>query len=384
MRYEVPLCDGVLRMALTVRFITHWSEFLAWKERWNRHLDASPQRDNVMLRHEWFTVWWMTFGEGKDLWVAAVFDGDRLVGLAPLMRSARRYGMRPLRVISFIENEHTNRAEFIVGPDEQDGVVRALWLALQAHRTEWDLVVLDYFPDGPLSSLWLDTAATLGYRLGRKRSYHSPYIPLTNDWDAYYGGLKGHFKRNLKNRAKRLNQLGTLTYERYPSEGRELKPFLEELFDVGAKSWKEADESAIASTPALKRFYGDLAVEADRQGWLSLHVLKLDDRPVVFHYSLRYRGRLFLLKTEYDLAYATYAPGHLLQKEVIEEAYREGMTEFDFLGPSMTWKLEWTDQVRPHGQLWSFNRGWRPTMVFAEKMVVKPWVKRLLNRQETF
>lgn len=369
---------------LTVRILSQWSDFLAWKERWNDHLDHSPQRDNVFLRHEWLTVWWMAFGAEKDLWVLVALDGERVVGLAPFMRSRWRHRLGPLRMISFIGNEHTNRAELIVGPDEQSSVARAFWVVLQEQTAEWDLVMLDFFPDGPLSSLWIDTAAERGYRVGRKRSYHSPFIPMPNQWEGYYGDLKGHFKRNLKNRAKRLGQLGAVTYERYPSEGRELKPFLEELFDIGGKSWKEGDETAIASTATLRQFYSDLAYEADRHGWLSLHVLRLDDRPVVFHYSLRYRGRLLLLKTEYDLGYATYSPGHLLQKEVLQEAWQEGMTEFDFLGASMPWKLEWTDTVRPHSQLWSFNRGWRPTMVFAEKMVVKPLVKRLLNRQDTF
>ncbi len=369
---------------LTVRILNQWSEFLAWKERWNQHLDRSPQRDNVFLRHEWLTVWWMAFGEEKHLWVLAAMDGERVVGLAPLMKSVRGYGLRRLRTISFIANEHTNRAELIVAPDDQATVAQAFWRVLREQQAEWDLVILDFFPDGPLSSLWIDTAAEHGYRVGRRRSYHSPFIPIVNHWDAYYGDLKGHFKRNLKNRAKRLSQLGKVTYERYPSEGRELKPFLEELFEIGAKSWKEGDETAIASTATLKRFYSDLAYEADRLGWLSLHVLRLDDRPVVFHYSLRYHGRLLLLKTEYDLEYATFSPGHLLQKEVLQEAWRDGVTEFDFLGPSMLWKLEWTDQVKPHGQLWSFNRGWRPTLTYAEKMVVKPLIKRLLNRQETF
>src|SRR5258706_14348367 len=56
---------------------------------WNQLVERS-QADHVLLTHEWITTWWTYFGEGADLWVILVRDGDRLLAAAPLMRTRRR------------------------------------------------------------------------------------------------------------------------------------------------------------------------------------------------------------------------------------------------------------------------------------------------------
>src|SRR5262249_9476925 len=159
---------------------------------------------------------------------------------------------------------------------------------------------------------------------------------------------------NMKNREKRLGQLGPVDFEELPSgpEG-----ILEEMFVVGERSWKGAEKTAIGSTPELRRFYGRLAQLAQPRGWLSLHVMRVGGKAIAFHYSLQRDRTVFLLKTEYDTEYHTYSPGHQIQKRVLESCYARGLREFDFLGPDMPWKREWADRARNHVRLLLFHGG---------------------------
>jgi CelD/BcsL family acetyltransferase involved in cellulose biosynthesis len=73
---------------------------------------------------------------------------------------------------------------------------------------------------------------------------------------------------------------------------------------------------------------------------------------VAFHFGLEHHNRYFLLKPGYDETLADCSPGQLLVGEVLRDLSERGVEEFDFLGPQMPWKMEWTDRLRPH--CWTF------------------------------
>lgn len=102
-------------------------------------------------------------------------------------------------------------------------------------------------------------------------------------------------------------------------------------------------------------------------------------KPIAFHYSLRNARGLYLLKTEYDTEYRTYSPGHQIQRRVLERCVGEGLSEFDFLGPDMLWKRDWTDRVREHVRLLLFHGGVRSRLLHVLEAQAKPLVKRLLS-----
>jgi len=81
---------------------------------WNDLVDRTPDSDNVFLRHEWFRAWWEGFGRGKELLVLLIRSGGRLIAIAPLMRCWASYHGAPMRLVSLITNDHTNRSDLIV------------------------------------------------------------------------------------------------------------------------------------------------------------------------------------------------------------------------------------------------------------------------------
>lgn len=364
--------DGLLRLEV----VRNPSDFIARAQEWNSVLTKSGQGRNPMLTHEWFRAWWESFGEGKELLILFVKSGNTIIGIAPFMRYWTSYYGVPVRLLSLITNEHTNRCEFILADRPQE-CVRLVLDFVHRNATRWDLVDLNFLPtDSPTVEAIREQAAQFELLCGAKPSYHSPFITLKGDWESFYGGLDGHFRRNMRNREKRLARRGAIRYEEASGPPDTLLP---EMFEVGELSWKGLQQTAIASTTALLRFYTRLAELTYPKGWLSLHLLRVGETPVAFQYSLRNDDGIYLLKTEYDTAYQRYSPGHQIQKHVLERCFALGLREFDFLGPDMPWKQVWASQVRPHVRLLLFHRGlWSRTLAFLE-LQVKPALKRSLR-----
>lgn len=358
---------------LRLEIVRDPAAFMALAREWNAVLAQSPQVGNPMLTHEWFRAWWEAFGEKKELLILLLRSGGRLIGIAPLMRFwASHYGA-PMRLLSLITNDHTNRADFI-GVERSRECVRLVLDFLRGQVGRWDMAELNFLPaDSPTVDAVRDQAGQFGLVCGEKPSYRSPFITLTGSWEKFYGGLDGHFRRNMKSREKRLAALASVEFEECRDS---LDRFLPEMFAVGDRSWKGKEKTAIASTPTLRRFYTRLAELTHPKGWLSLHLLRVGGKPIAFHYSLRNDGAVYLLKTEYDTGYHTFSPGHQIQKRVLQACYAGGLREFDFLGSDMPWKREWTDRVRPHVRLLLFHGSlWSRILAFLE-LRAKPAVKR--------
>jgi CelD/BcsL family acetyltransferase involved in cellulose biosynthesis len=371
-RPPAPTEDAPLR----VEVVSDPAAFVAMGAEWNDLLAQSPQGANPMLTHEWFRAWWEAFGAGRELLVLRVTAGGRLVALAPLMLGQAHYYGLPCRLLSFITNDHTNRTE-IIAAELPEACARLVLEFARDTRRRWDMLELNFVPAAsPTAAVVAAEATAYGLACEVKPSYDSPYIPLAGDWEQFYRGLDGHFRRNMKNRQTRLAKHGAVELEEWSPARRPLAAWLDDAFAVGERSWKGAEKTAIGSTPEVRRFYTRLAELAHPRGWLSLHLLTVAGAPVAFHYSLRADGVLGLLKTEYDTAWHSYSPGHQIQKLVLRACYERGLPEFDFLGPDMPWKREWARDVRLHVRLLLFHRGpWSQTLAFLERRL-KPALKR--------
>jgi CelD/BcsL family acetyltransferase involved in cellulose biosynthesis len=122
-----------------------------------------------------------------------------------------------------------------------------------------------------------------------------------------------------------------------------------------------------------------LARLAAAEGRLALWFLRLDGRPIGFQYGLEHAGRYLLLKPAYEEAFADCSPGQLLVEDVLRDCIARGLHEFDFLGPNMPWKRDWTDQVRPHEWLYVF-RGTRGRLAHSLKFRIGRLAKAMVSR----
>lgn len=344
---------------LRVETISDFPAFLALEPVWNGLVDQAGL-SYPFLTHEWVRTWWESFGAGHHLHILLVRDATGPIAIAPLMLSREhRYGLA-VRRLGIIANVHSPRSEFILAARPADAC-RAIWRHLAGQARQWDVLELCQLPPG--SSLLEDLpslAAADGFLLGRWHAGESPYVPLDSwpSWDAYLDGLDRKHRYNLRNRMKRLAKLGEVRLEVVDSE-RGLAEAVEEGFRIEAAAWKGRAGTAMGSRPELRQFYGTVAQRLAARGWLRFHFLTLDGRRIAFGYSVCRDNRLYLIKPGYLPDYAQYSPCNLMCALVLQEAFAQGITEYDFLGVADAWKLEWTSRARPHTWLYVFPPRWR-------------------------
>ncbi|MDQ3265225.1 MAG: GNAT family N-acetyltransferase [Myxococcota bacterium] len=339
-----------LSPSLEVREINDRASFVALEGEWNALVVRAG--NEPFYRHEFIRVWIDNFAPQARLRVLIVRDGEgRLTAVLPLMEERTYlYGV-PVRQLVSTANVHSCRFDLVA--DDGEAASAAIFGYLAADKT-WDLLRIIDVPEGGKALGLLEQARRAGFPTGTYASIQSPYVPLNANWEEQQGTLQTKFKANVRRRRKKLEEKGQVTFERVES-GKDLEARLDEGYALEASGWKGQQGTAIALDKATRGFYSELARTEAYQGNLTLYFMRVDGRAVGFHYGLTYDQRYFLLKPGYDEALRECSPGQLLMEEVLKECVERKLREFDFLGPDMTWKRDWTDRVRMHTWLFVFR-----------------------------
>jgi CelD/BcsL family acetyltransferase involved in cellulose biosynthesis len=318
-------------------------------------------------RPAWVGAWWRAFGRGR-LQLIAGRRGDRLVGVVPVERRGGE-----LRSTS---NYHTPSFGLLVADDH---ALRSLATALvQAAPRQ---LTISFLPEGQPSLAALEDASRRARRpLLVRVLERCPYIPIEGTWSDLLASRRGHLAREIRRRRRKLGARGRLELD--VQDGRQdLNRLLEEGFAVEAASWKGEGGTAIASTPATRAFYTEIAHWLAARGALRLSFLRLDGRPFAFDFAVEEGDRHSLLKTGYDAAFRADAPGVLLRASMIEQAFEHRLRRYDFLGKDDPWKREWTSTVENQVRLQSFGRSPAGMADWAAQRYLRPLARRILRRR---
>lgn len=292
--------------------------------------DALAERSGAapFLRPGWMLAWSRAFAAGAPLEAIAVRREGRLAGVLPLVRHGRR--------LSAPANWHT---PFFAPVAEDEEAVAALLRALLADGgMSAELTLVD--PERGTVSQLRRAAADAGWRVLARPLTSPPYVALDGTWEEYERGLSKNRRKDLRKKARRLAEHGSVEVE-VSDGGDGLAERLDEVFAVEGSGWKDRRGTAIASSEATRRFYTEVAEWAADRGWLRLAALRLDGRAVAVDYALVHDGVWYAIKGGYRPEHAVYGPGALLLHATVERAFADGLRRFELLGEADPFKLHW-------------------------------------------
>lgn len=291
-------------------------------------------------RPGWFEAWWHAFGRGR-LEIAAFRRQGELAAVLPL---SRRHGMR-----RSLTNWHT--PEFEVPAVDAPARAALLRGVLEHTRTPLALTLLT--AGRPGADAFAAAARATGMPVLSHIVERSPYVQIDGDWERYQKTLPRRRRSELRRRRRRLQERGTLALEVAAADARRGQ-LLDEGFAVETSGWKERAGTAIVSRPETHLFYTLVADWAARRGSLRLAFLRLDERPLAFHFTIEEGGVAYQLKGGYDPTFRELAPGTLLIHDMLEWAFARGLRTYEFLGADEEFKLDWTAGLRDRLSIQAF------------------------------
>jgi CelD/BcsL family acetyltransferase involved in cellulose biosynthesis len=307
---------------------------------WDELAVASPER-LPMLSHAWVA----SFLENDHLrsrWRCLfAYEGDRLVGVLPVMRA--REGIPGVRLSGTLAPElHTYSAYPLLDEASARPALSAMLTELRAAepRYLW-LRFGGVRQDATIMSVQgLQGVALRNVEAANWRKSGS-LLPVQGSLKEYEDGLSANFRRNLRKARNRCEREHDMSFRFVTGPEAGSPELFDRFLDLESSGWKGQGGTGIKCTPHLVQFYRAVCERMSRRGWLEWHFLELNGTPVAGHLGIRFGRSLVLLKIAYDEAHARVGPGNLLFHETVARAFAtQGLQEINCLSDT-AWHRNW-------------------------------------------
>ena len=261
-------------MSFAVEWVTDATRFAELSGEWDELMAGDARPFDL---HCWHMAWWQAFGDGCELAICTVRDGDALAGVFPLQRSGRD--------LEALANSHSGVFRPLASsPEAMDALIGA------ALRGTAKLTVPE-LREGDQGAEALAASARHAAMLQlREAGSTLSIVDTSGDFEAWgesNSSWKKKLRRSWRKMAKEYEAVFDLT--RSPVD---LEAELAEGFAVEASGWKGEAGTAIVSRPDTELFYRRIAASFHARGELRLSRIALNGEPAAFSYCLEHRDAL--------------------------------------------------------------------------------------------
>ncbi|MGB9673404.1 MAG: GNAT family N-acetyltransferase [Anaerolineales bacterium] len=298
---------------------------------WNELLLKSASHV-PFLRHEYLFNWWQTLGggewqNGKLSIILAQDDHQQVFGIAPLFLTRNHQNENVLMFLGSIEI--SDFLDFIVPLEKMEIFYRTLLEhLLQNTSLEWQALDLyNILDDSPTIHAITNEAQRLGLKVQQETVQHSPYIPLTNNWETYLATLEKKQRHEIRRKIRRLEESGT-SYRWYIADDENRLPGeVENLFALMAF---DPEKKAFLTAPM--RHQMQLTIQAAFQNqWLQLAFLEIEGEKAAAYLNFDYDNQIWVYNSGINNRFNAYSPGWVLLSYLIQWAIEHQRQTFDFM-----------------------------------------------------
>ena len=350
------------------------------REPW-RDLLARSSNDEPMASPTWLLTWWSVFGEreGNALRTVALFDGKRLVGLAPLSLRERRiapgWTVRSLELLGTGEDERdeigSDYLGILVERGAEQAVLGAFVDALHAGALgTWDELVLSPMNgECPVGVFLADILRKRGCATSLDAVGASFHVPLPPTWEAYLAALPSSRRAMIRRSIRSFDHWagGDVRFEiaRTPEDVARLR---EDLVRLHGTRWASAGKDGAFASPRFARFHDDVIPRLFDEGALELASLRARGRIVAALYNVVWRGKVHFYQCGRAMDVPSdLRPGVVIHSRAIAHAIERGLREYDFLPSLARYKIELSLASRPILTL----RAARPTAALVARRMMR-------------
>lgn len=275
--------------------------------------------DSIFVLPSWLQVWWQAFGSGAELYLRAVRQGEKIVGIAPLL-------VRDKTAYVIGHTDACDYLDFIVTPGREGD----FFAVLLDDLVQKGINHLDLRPLRPDSTVFTSLTA-----IARDRKYDvlcnpedvSVELDLPSTWDEYLAILDRKQRHEVRRKLRRLEAAGNVDYHVVEDSAA-----VHDAMDTFLKLFSESrEDKATFMTARMESFFRSLADSMAGAGLLKVGILELDTLPVAMVMCFDYNNCVYLYNSGYDPQYRALSAGLLCKVFHIKDSIQRGRKRFDFL-----------------------------------------------------
>lgn len=331
-------------------------------EEWRRYADAIAElltTSSIATPHSsttWLSAWWDAFGAGRELRIGLFWRGSQLVGYAPLMLGVERFLGVPYRVLRFIGEGISDFGDIFSRDD--DAGLKAQMVRSIVEEWDWDELVLANVRSSSSTLASFESRRSPRYFLRIRVGERCPFIDLRGQsFEAYLLTLSRKHRRDLRKDRRRLDALGAWSIDFAPGATAEA---FDEFRRLHASRSDTMGWSSVFNLPGFRTQYRRLMEQRDGDLQMLVSTLRLGDALVSYTFGFVRNRTYYQWNVGFDHAFEDIAPNKLHHELLIEECFRRGYVEFDFMRGAHEYKFSWTDRARENHDLRMLKRhGWR-------------------------
>ncbi len=277
---------------------------------------------SVFVLPDWMEVWWQVFGSEADLLVRTMREGEKVIGIAPLMvKNGTAYLIGDTDVCDY--------QDFIITPGREGEFYHLILDDLKKNGiTRLDLKHLR--PDSTVLTSLKGIAEKCKYPVVSVQDALSLEIDLPLHWDEYLETLSSKQRHEVRRKLRRLFNEGQVEFH-FISDKTVVHETMELFFRMFTESRKD---KAAFLTKKMKLFFGLLADTMAQIGLLKIGGLLLNKEPVAEIMCFDYNRCLYLYNSGYDPNFTALSAGLACKLLAIKSSIEQGYKRFDFLkGP---------------------------------------------------
>jgi CelD/BcsL family acetyltransferase involved in cellulose biosynthesis len=316
-------------------------------EAWT-NLSRKPAYGEWFASPHWILPLCKTYFADSSLALQFVYSGSSLVGVIPMVSQStgHRTGL------GFPVNSHVRRIG-AVGDRPLDVLFDVVVADLKRRGGAHEIAFRQIPREGELHSAIVSSCRRNGLGYFRREESRSAIADLSLGWEQYVGALEGRHLHNLRKQRK-MEKSGVWATHAFHTPAL-FDTGWTALLDIERQSWKHSSGTSIANEPGAAEFYSAVCSSCATDGMLRLHISYHEQSPAAHTLGVVHNGIYYLLKHSYAEPFKQWSPGLLLVWQVMKECADEGITQFDFLGDAMSWKLDFATKSPAYESITAFS-----------------------------
>lgn len=340
-------------------------QFHALQTQWNVLVEQSIHPQPFLL-WEWVYTWWEVYQQPSyRLQVLAVYDGDKLLAIAPFYIDNSHWLLRGrLRMLG--EGEHrddevvSHYPDVIALAESRPLVVSALVEYLLTHEQHWNLGQFRFMlGNSVLSDMQQKLSKAFDhYTISSSNSYA---IQLPDTAEEYVQSLSKSMRKQFRSRLTRMQNAGDIEI-RSASEFDDPHEALEILERLHRERWQDRDSSSIFDSTPFKTFHQTLFNRLLDKGVIDIRVMYHGGEPIAAVHNFNFKQRCYSYQSGFssqdDKRFSPMVVFDILEIQAMAD---EGYHQYDYLSADgdQSYKSRFKCESEPvYETLW-LKRGWQ-------------------------